>query len=98
MKKLLISCMLLSVSVSAVADRHYDHYDRHHGHYERHNDWWIAPAIIGGAAITYELARPRYEEPRYVYPNQYGSIPYGYHYETEYDDNCYCYRRFVVPN
>lgn len=85
MKKILI-LTLLCFSSLIMADEH-----RHHNHYENHNrhnsNWWVAPAIIGGAAITYGLTRPA--------PAAY---PYGYHPETIFDPYCNCYKTVMVPN
>lgn len=90
MNKLLLAILLaISFSVSADGHRHHDgHHWEHHGHGGYYNDnWWVAPAIIGGAAITYGLTRPA--------PAPY---PYGYHPESIFDPYCNCYKTVMVPN
>jgi len=82
------------VAFSANADGHHGGYYGHHEHHVHHgyhgghhsnNNWWVAPAIIGGiGAITYGLSQPYYQ--------------HGYHYETMWDYNCNCYREILVPN
>ena len=52
MKKL-IALILLTVSVSAMAQPGFRH---HHGYYSGPNYGWVAPTIIGGV-IGYEIAR-----------------------------------------
>ena len=54
MKKL-IALILLTVSVSAIAQPGFRHYHGH-GYYPGPNYSWVAPSIIGGV-IGYEIAR-----------------------------------------
>jgi len=94
MKKLIAIALVLA-STSTFA----------HGYYYRGG--WVAPAVIG-AAVGYELARPRYyyqpaPQVVYVQPQQpvYVQQPYynnGYHQETILDANCNCYRTVWVQN
>jgi len=54
MKKLL-ALLLITVSMSAMA-QHGLRYHHHHGYYSGPNYNWVAPTIIGGV-IGYEIAR-----------------------------------------
>jgi hypothetical protein len=53
MKKILLTFIIASASMAAMAQYH-------HGHWERRGGgWgWVAPVVIGGV-IGYELAQPR---------------------------------------
>ena len=53
--KQLIALILLTCSVSAIAQPGFRHY-HHHGYYPGYNYGWVAPTIIGGM-IGYEIAR-----------------------------------------
>lgn len=93
MRKLLF-VVLCCVSFGVLSDE-YEHH-RHHEQHE-HNNWWIAPAIVGGAAViggaygynnAYRAPVPAPEYPAYS----------PYHYEFILDAYCNCYRRVLVGN
>ena len=54
MKKI-IALVLVTLSVTAMAQHGFRHH-HHHGYHSGHNYNWIAPTIIGGV-IGYEIAR-----------------------------------------
>jgi len=52
MKKIFLLMLLFVSTVVSAQHRHY------HGHHHGHNTWgWVAPALIGGAAV-YAITRP----------------------------------------
>lgn len=83
--------LLLTISASSLADGH------HHG------GGWVAP-LIGGIAAGVVIggiynSRPVYSPPASVYyPPGYAGVPYGYHYESIYDQYCGCYKTVLAPN
>lgn len=92
MKISIIGIVLLLFSLGVSANEH-EH--RGHGHHHSGGNWWIAPAIIGGAAIVGgALYQPRHPPQVYQPPMP----PYGYHFEIILDYNCNCYRSVLVPN
>ena len=94
MKKILVSILLISTVIPALA-----HGPHHGGHYHGSGWGWVAPALIGGA-VVYAATRPVYTPPPQVVVVQptLPPPPFGFHYETILDANCSCYRQVLVQN
>ena len=93
MKKTFYCVLLTLLSFTVLADDHHGHHRHHDRYYDHHSrgDWWVAPAIVGGAAaITYGITQPYFQSQP--------AVPYGYHYESLWDYNCSCYRTVLIPN
>jgi len=92
MKRILLATALLAASTVAFAG--------HWGHHGHRSYGWVAPVIIGGAAV-YALTRPTVVQPAPVYVQPAPQVqlpPAGYHWEQILDANCNCNRIVLAPN
>lgn len=115
MKKILTALVLAVLASTAFAQHHHGGYApyRAYPHYTYPSRYWVAPAIVFGAAVTYELTRPTVVyPPSVVYvqpaaPAYYSTPPLcnsnqmipprGYRYEYRYDADLGCTQAYFVP-
>lgn len=68
--KLVVAVLMLALPVLANAER-YGHHGNHHGH----GDYWIAPAIIGGAIVGSAIYEATQDRPPPPPPDYYENRP-----------------------